>query len=391
MNRINIKQTVSRKQTQNDLQAGIAQTAFAFRGYNQTNLGRTPELLRHPVYGRYVKKYLSMGSEICRQWTDRPVDLVKRVQEGIEPELNEYNEAITMIIAVENAQMEILRNHFDVNDIDANMMYGFSLGELGLLTHLDVMTMQDALSIPLQMCNDVVELANDVQLGILFSRSKSPLPKEDVLRVCAEINLEGNGVIGISTILAPNSMLVMGQGDTMQRLKKRTKDITGEKVSLRLNDGKWPPLHTPIVWQKNISDRAQNLLHTVSLKSGPFDVPVFSLATGAFSYNDSSTRSVLGKWIDQPQLLWEAVDATLLRGIRTVVHVGPQPNIIPSTFDRLASNVLHQTGKHVSLRTLSSLVKQGWLSGILPKRTSLLRAPHVKHVVLEDWLLEQEV
>jgi hypothetical protein len=38
-------------QAQDRHREGIRATAFAFRGYNVTNLGRTPELLAHPSYG----------------------------------------------------------------------------------------------------------------------------------------------------------------------------------------------------------------------------------------------------------------------------------------------------------------------------------------------------
>jgi [acyl-carrier-protein] S-malonyltransferase len=49
----------------NPLQSKIATTAFAFRGYNITNLGRTPELLAHPAYGSTVRRYLRRGSVVC--------------------------------------------------------------------------------------------------------------------------------------------------------------------------------------------------------------------------------------------------------------------------------------------------------------------------------------
>ncbi len=39
-------------------------TAFAFRGYDRTNLGRTPELLAHPVYGSIVEAALRERSEV---------------------------------------------------------------------------------------------------------------------------------------------------------------------------------------------------------------------------------------------------------------------------------------------------------------------------------------
>ena len=80
----------------------------------------------------------------------------------------------------------------------------------------------------------------------------------------------------------------------------------------------------------------------------------------------------------------------MLRGVETVVHVGPGPNIIPATFSRLATNVALQTKDKLPMQTLSSLVRQGWLSGLLPKRANLLRAPHIQHVKVEDWLLEQD-
>ncbi len=42
----------------NPLQSRLGRAAFAFRGYNVTNLGRTPELLAHPIYGRIVATHL---------------------------------------------------------------------------------------------------------------------------------------------------------------------------------------------------------------------------------------------------------------------------------------------------------------------------------------------
>lgn len=375
--------------TRDSLAAGIGKTAFAFRGFNQENLGRTPEMLQHPLYRPIVEKYLQLGSEICSEAMGCEIDLVARVQSRVEPTLLEYHEAITLISAAELAQVEILKSVFDISLNDADMMYGFSLGELTALVAGGVLTMRDSLNIPLQMSRDAAELADDVTLAIVFSRSDKIISRQNVQRVCAEINQEGKGVIGVSAFLAPNSMLMMGQGDTIERLRKRKKQLSDDRVSIRLNDGKWPPLHTPIVWQKNITNRAQFLMHTVESSFTPPSIPVFSLATGEFSYDGTNTREVIGKWIDHPQLLWEAVDSTLLRGEETVIHVGPGPNIIPATFNRLATNVQLQTKDRFGLRTLSSITRQGWLSGLLPKRANLLRAPHIRHVILEDWLLAQ--
>ncbi len=376
--------------TQEDLAKGIPNSAFAFRGYNVTNLGRTPELLRHPTYGPIVEQHLKEASEICADAMQMPIDLVQRVREEKEATLKEYHEAISLIVAVELAQVEILKKIFDIRLANANMMYGYSLGELTALSAGGVLTMADALRIPLLMSKDAADLANDATLCVLFSRSDKLIPRKNVFQLCAKINAEGKGVIGVSTFLAPNSMLLIGQADTVQRLKARTGELTSERVTVRLNDDKWPPMHTPIVWQRNITNRSQLLMHTIQGGFTEPSPPLFSLVTGDFSYDDVNMRDIVGDWTDHPQLLWEAVDTTLARGVETIIHVGPQPNIIPATFSRLAANVTLMTKDRLHMQTLSWVVHHGWLSALLPKRTNLMRAPNIAQVKLEDWLLGQE-
>ena len=245
------------------LAKGLGKSAFAFRGYNVTNLGRTPELLQHPQYGPIVERHLRTASEICTNVMNTSVDLVERVRLEKEPSLKEYHESIALIVAVELAQIDILKTFFDISLVNANMMYGFSLGELSALTAGGVLTVADTLKIPLMMSKDAADLADNVTLCILFSRSGKRIPRKNVHRLCEEINAEGDGVIGVSTYLAPNSMLLIGQKDTVYRLKDRKAEITTERISVRINKGQWPPLHTPIVWQRNITNRAQFLMHTI--------------------------------------------------------------------------------------------------------------------------------
>ncbi len=375
-----------------NLKAGIKKTALAFRGYNVTNLGETPRLLQHEVFGPIIEAHLRKGSEICSDVMETPVDLVQRVRDEKEATLEEYHEAVAMVVAVEQAHVEILDKIFDIHVTDADMMYGFSLGEISALVVGGVLRMDDALRIPLLMSRDAVDLARDVTLGLVFSRSVD-IPIKNLQRLCMEINGEGHGVIGISAQLAPNSMLLIGQGNTLERLKVRRAEISpGNRVQVRAKpEHRWPPLHTPIVWQRHITNRSQFLMHTMRGACREPHPPILSLVTGEFSYDEVNTREIIGDWVDHPQKLWNAVDATLARGIETVLHIGPQPNIIPATFERLAKNVTLQTKGKFRMRTLSRLVGQGWLSGILPKRANLLRAPSIRHVILEDWLLKQKV
>ena len=122
---------------------------------------------------------------------------------------------------------------------------------------------------------------------------------------------------------------------------------------------------------------------------------MLSLVTGKQSYNDVNARDLLTQWIDHPQRLWDAVSETLAMGIETVVHVGPEPNLVLATFKRLADNVATQMASRswegMGLRAVGRAVRRPWLGKLLPTRSSLLRSPFVRQIVLEDWLLEQKI
>jgi [acyl-carrier-protein] S-malonyltransferase len=366
--------------------------AFAFRGYNVTNLGRTPELLAHAAYGPVVQRYLREASDISATILGRPVDLVGQVQRREENTLESYAEAVALTVAVELAHMRLLEQFFGVEYTKAKLAYGYSLGEIAALAASGLYDMAQALKVPLAMAADAVELAHEATLGVLFSRG----PAIDVVKVnrlCLEINAEGKGVIGVSSYLAPNSLLLIGQGATLDRFSSRLPEEFPHRLYLRKNEHRWPPMHTPIVWQRNIRDRAAVLMQGVQLKHAAPIPPVFSLVTGNISYDELNTRKILNDWVDHPQHLWDAVYETLVLNIPTVVHVGAEPNLIPATFKRLSENVLGQTGAKTwggrGLRFVSRAARRPWLAKLLPRQSALLRAPYVKQIILEDWLLEQ--
>jgi [acyl-carrier-protein] S-malonyltransferase len=62
--------------------------------------------------------------------------------------------------------------------------------------------------------------------------------------------------------------------------------------------------------------------------------------------------------------------------------------VFMAPFHRLGENVQEQLKLNLGLRALSAAARRRWLAGLLPQRASLLRAPYVQHVILEDWLLE---
>jgi [acyl-carrier-protein] S-malonyltransferase len=377
-----------------DLKDRISNSAFVFRGYNVTNLGRSTELLTHRTYGTIVERTLQEVSKIASDLLSRKIDLLERVRQKQETDLETYADAVALILAMEQAQLKLLEEFFDIEYSRARMGFGYSLGEIGALVAGGVMDLSTALHAPLLLAADCVELARDVTLGVLFSRGPA-LDANAVYKLCLRINAAGKGVVGISSFLAPNSMLLMGQGDTIDRFADLMPEWLPQKLYLRKNDSRWPPLHTPIVWQRNIPNRSAVMMQTLP---GGFSGPtpaVLSLVTGKLSYNDFNARDLLARWVDHPQRLWDAVSETLAMGIDTIVHVGPEPNLVPATFKRVADNVTTQMAakswEGVGLRAVSRAVRRPWLAKILPTRSSLLRAPYVQQINLEDWLLEQEV
>src|SRR3954447_15186995 len=87
----------------------IPTTAFAFRGYDVANLGRTPELLDHPAYGPTVEAALREAADACRAVTGRPADLVGRVRRREESRgLDTYAEDVALVVAASVAQVRLL-------------------------------------------------------------------------------------------------------------------------------------------------------------------------------------------------------------------------------------------------------------------------------------------
>src|SRR6478672_10939390 len=93
---------------------------------------------------------------------------------------------------------------------------------------------------------------------------------------------------------------------------------------------------------------------------------VISCVTGTASYDAINARDTLARWVDHPQLLWDVIMETLVAGVELLVHVGPAPNLIPATFERLSNNVGKQFGnrymKMLGNGVGSRMNRYAWLS-----------------------------
>ncbi len=376
--------------TPDQLKQRLPNLAFAFRGYNVTNQGRSAELLENPVYAPIVQACLQRAGNVCAEMTSKTVDLVARVRNREATTLDTYAEDIAMIMAMEDAQLKILDKCFGIEARSAKTCFGYSLGEISAVAAAGVFDCYESMRVPLALSADCAQLAAGVTLAVLFSRGVV-LPMDLLTRLCLEINQAGQGVIGVSALLSPNSILLMGQGDTLDRLQARLGEGDGKKLHLRKHSAVFPPLHTPIMWERSIPNRAGVIMHTIKAGFGLPVPTVLSLVTGKASYDAFNAREHMQRWIDHPQRLWDVVYETLKMKIETVVHVGPEPNIVPATYSRLRDNVETETRGSIRKRALSAVVQHPWIRPMLGQRTTLLQALRIEQFNLEDWLLEQQV
>jgi hypothetical protein len=157
--------------TPRQLAIALPGAVLAFRGYNFVNLGRSRELLMHPAYGPTVERRLAEMSQAAAAVLGRPVDLVPRVLGNVETTLDTYGDAIALIVAMQFAQLDLLKQHFGIDYRGAEFSFGYSLGEISALAAGGVVEPADLLQVPLSLADDCIALAEDVTLGVVFTRA----------------------------------------------------------------------------------------------------------------------------------------------------------------------------------------------------------------------------
>jgi len=383
-----------RQVAREDLKKRISTAAIAFRGYDSSNMGRSPELLEHPVYAPIVRSTLDLASVLCSDALGEKVDLAARVLAREPSTLTTFVQDIGTVVGMEIAQVRILEEVFDIPIRQARLSFGHSIGELAALVIGGVYQMEQLLPVPLSLATDCAELTADTTMGIL-SVHGATLHTEDVEHLCESISRQGHGLIGPSTYLSPYQALLLGQHDTLSLLEREMTRYLPEGVTLRRRPNHWPPLHTPLVWERNIPNRTAMAMHHISGGDVKPTPAVVSCSTGTASYDEWNSRAILADWTDHPQRVWDAMENTLASGAEIVLHVGPEPKLFPTGFERLSHRVMKQLKMRHLDRLGSSVIpsisRSSWLNRKLPANAVLLRAPFLNHIILEDWLLAQEV
>ena len=113
----------------NGLKERLSSTAFIFRGYNVTNLGRSGELLAHPLYGPVIEPFLKEAREVCAEATGGRSIWRPEFATARKPIWTLMPKPISLIVAMEMAQLRLLKDFFGVDYSQARLAFGYSLGE----------------------------------------------------------------------------------------------------------------------------------------------------------------------------------------------------------------------------------------------------------------------
>ena len=206
----------------------------------------------------------------------------------------------------------------------------------------------------------------------------------------------GHGLIGPSTYLSPYQVLLLGQHDTLVMLEQEMHEFLPEGVTLRRRPNHWPPLHTPLVWERNIPNRTAMAMHHIGGGDRKPTPTIVSCTTGSSQLRrmeqpcdpgrlDRPSPAVMGRHGERP-------------GVRGRNRASRRSRA-QACSRRASTGLSHRIMKQLKMRHLDrlgssvipSISRNSWLTRKLPANAVLLRAPFLNHIILEDWLLAQEV
>ena len=117
--------------------------------------------------------------------------------------------------------------------------------------------MAEVLSVPVAMAERLCVTGGQRDDGsAVFTRAA--IDELDVNRLRRLITSEGQRYDCDSSMLTPNTYLLLGQNERSTRFKAEMHKFLPDPAHVKINPEKWPPFHTPIVRQINTRSRGRN-------------------------------------------------------------------------------------------------------------------------------------
>ena len=274
-------------------------TAFVFPGQGSQKVGMLKDLYEaYPIVReRFAQADEALGysiSQLCFEGPD--TELVKTA--NTQP----------AILTASVACYEILKEKGFTPDI----VGGHSLGEYSALVVAGVLDFKDAVYVVHkrgEYMQEAVPLGKGAMAAILA------LPREEVVRICGEVN-DTVGSVQAVNFNCPGQIVIAGATKAVEVAAEKMKEA-GAKRAVMLPVS--APFHSRLM--EPAAKRLQEELDKIEVKNA--QIPVVANITGEILTDGATIKAALVKQAAAP-VLWEDCVATMINfGVTRFVEVGP--------------------------------------------------------------------
>lgn len=220
---------------------------------------------------------------------------------GGEHELKETLNTQPCIYTVDLAAAEALRDR----GVEADMLAGFSLGEIVALTFSGAVSNRDGFDLVCKRA-DIMQTASEKNPGVMLAVVK--LSRQEVERLAGEYE----NVYPVN-YNSPGQIVVSGRADEVESFKAEVKRAGGRALPLKVGGS----FHSPFMAEAADSFRA--CLNETDIKIP--DITIYSNRTGR-PY-ESDMRILLHEQIKCPVLWQDTIEHMIASGADIFIEVGP--------------------------------------------------------------------
>lgn len=223
--------------------------------------------------------------------------------EGSEDELKKTVNTQPCIYTVDLAAAEALRAY----GVKADMLAGFSLGELAALTFSGALSREDGFKLVCKR-GELMQAAGEKNPGAMAAVFK--LSKEEVERLAAE-----NENVYPVNYNCPGQIIVSGRAGVVERFKEVVKNAGGKAVSLKVGGS----FHSPLMTEAY--EGFVSVINDYYIGRPEGDTVIYSNRTGK-PYN-GDMRDLLCRQMISPVLWQNTIEHMISLGADTFIEVGP--------------------------------------------------------------------